>query len=104
MPFRSLTHGDFLWVGSFWTWRETMYSLADRLTPDTFHALAVASYAEMVCAGFTAVGEFHYLHHATGGGPYAAPNALGVAAGPATSRAGSGAAATSLPLARKRTG
>ncbi|QNK80803.1 formimidoylglutamate deiminase [Nakamurella sp. PAMC28650] len=87
---RGRTHGDSLGVGSFWTWRETMYSLADRLTPDTFHALAVASYAEMVCAGFTAVGEFHYLHHAPGGVPYADPNAMGVAAGQAAREVGIG--------------
>ncbi|MFF3000395.1 formimidoylglutamate deiminase [Streptomyces sp. NPDC057950] len=65
--------------GTFWTWRETMYSVADRLTPDTYHALARAVYAEMALAGVTAVGEFHYLHHAPGGTPYADPNAMGEA-------------------------
>ncbi|MEU1176503.1 formimidoylglutamate deiminase [Streptomyces sp. NPDC005820] len=65
--------------GTFWTWRETMYSVADRLTPDTYHALARAVYAEMALAGITAVGEFHYLHHAPGGTPYADPNAMGEA-------------------------
>lgn len=87
---RGRTHGDSLGVGSFWTWRETMYSLADRLTPDTFHALAVAAYSEMVCAGFTAVGEFHYLHHAPGGARYADPNAMGVAAAQAANEVGIG--------------
>ncbi|WP_340378368.1 formimidoylglutamate deiminase [Streptomyces sp. SS7] len=65
--------------GTFWTWREIMYSVADRLTPDTYHALARAVYAEMALAGITAVGEFHYLHHAPGGTPYADPNAMGEA-------------------------
>ncbi|MGA4841480.1 formimidoylglutamate deiminase [Streptomyces sp. G45] len=65
--------------GTFWTWREVMYSVADRLTPDTYHALARAVYAEMALAGITAVGEFHYLHHAPGGTPYADPNAMGEA-------------------------
>ncbi|MEU1500341.1 formimidoylglutamate deiminase [Streptomyces sp. NPDC005732] len=65
--------------GTFWTWRETMYSVADRLTPETYHALARAVYAEMALAGVTAVGEFHYLHHAPGGTPYADPNAMGEA-------------------------
>ncbi|MEU1330388.1 formimidoylglutamate deiminase [Streptomyces sp. NPDC005865] len=65
--------------GTFWTWREVMYSVADRLTPETYHALARAVYAEMALAGITTVGEFHYLHHAPGGTPYADPNAMGEA-------------------------
>ncbi|BBC33730.1 N-formimino-L-glutamate deiminase [Streptomyces graminofaciens] len=65
--------------GTFWTWREVMYQVADRLTPDTYHALARAVYAEMALAGITAVGEFHYVHHAPGGTPYADPNAMGEA-------------------------
>ena len=54
-------------AATFWTWRERMYALADRLDPDTYLALARATYAEMALAGITAVGEFHYLHHAPGG-------------------------------------
>ncbi|MGW0938981.1 formimidoylglutamate deiminase [Streptomyces sp. NPDC002666] len=65
--------------GTFWTWRETMYQVASRLTPDTYYALARAVYAEMALAGITAVGEFHYLHHAPGGVPYDNPNAMGEA-------------------------
>ncbi|MEU2155759.1 formimidoylglutamate deiminase [Streptomyces sp. NPDC019396] len=65
--------------GTFWTWREFMYQVASRLTPDSYHALARAVYAEMALAGVTAVGEFHYLHHAPGGAPYADPNAMGEA-------------------------
>ncbi|MBE8474039.1 formimidoylglutamate deiminase [Streptomyces justiciae] len=65
--------------GTFWTWREIMYATADQLTPETYHALARAVYAEMALAGVTAVGEFHYLHHAPGGTPYADPNAMGEA-------------------------
>ncbi len=63
--------------GSFWTWRETMYSVAAGLNPDTYYALAYATYREMALAGITAVGEFHYLHYDTGGAPYADPNAMG---------------------------
>ncbi|MET7777490.1 formimidoylglutamate deiminase [Streptomyces mirabilis] len=74
--------------GTFWTWRETMYSFADRLTPDTYHALARAVYAEMALAGVTAVGEFHYVHHAHGGTPYADPNAMGEALVAAADEAG----------------
>ncbi|MFF4752729.1 formimidoylglutamate deiminase [Streptomyces sp. NPDC002514] len=74
--------------GTFWTWREVMYSVADKLTPDTYHALARAVYAEMVLAGVTAVGEFHYVHHAPGGTRYADPNAMGEALIAAAAEAG----------------
>jgi formiminoglutamate deiminase len=65
--------------GTFWTWREAMYAVAQRLDPDSYLALARATYAEMALAGITCVGEFHYLHHAVGGQPYADPNAMGLA-------------------------
>lgn len=74
--------------GTFWTWREVMYSFADRLTPETYHVLARAVYAEMALAGVTAVGEFHYVHHAPGGTPYADPNAMGEALIAAAAEAG----------------
>ncbi|GHE11560.1 formimidoylglutamate deiminase [Streptomyces alanosinicus] len=74
--------------GTFWTWREVMYSVADRLTPETYHALARAVYAEMALAGITCVGEFHYVHHAQGGTPYADPNAMGEALIDAAAEAG----------------
>ena len=65
--------------GSFWTWRKLMYSAAGQLTPERYHALAAAVYAEMALAGITAVGEFHYVHHDTGGRRYADPNEMGKA-------------------------
>ncbi|MFJ7048524.1 formimidoylglutamate deiminase [Streptomyces sp. NPDC101112] len=74
--------------GTFWTWREVMYQVAHRLTPDSYHALARAVYAEMALAGITAVGEFHYVHHAPGGTPYADPNAMGEALIAAAAEAG----------------
>jgi formimidoylglutamate deiminase len=55
---------------SFWTWREVMYRFLARLTPEHLEAFAAQAYAEMLEAGFTAVGEFHYLHHAPDGRPY----------------------------------
>lgn len=76
---RGRTHGNSEGLGTFWTWRETMYALAGRLDPDSLYELAVAAYTEMVCAGVTAVGEFHYLHHRPDGGHYADPNAMGLA-------------------------
>ncbi len=87
---RGRTHGDPSGAGTFWTWRDAMYALAQRLDPDTFSALALAAYVEMVCAGVTAVGEFHYLHHAPGGRRYAEPNQMGVAAATAADAAGVG--------------
>ncbi|MEU1105432.1 formimidoylglutamate deiminase [Streptomyces tibetensis] len=74
--------------GTFWTWREVMYATAARLTPDSYHALARAVYAEMALAGITAVGEFHYVHHAPGGTAYADPNAMGEALIAAAAEAG----------------
>ncbi|MCZ7431569.1 formimidoylglutamate deiminase [Streptomyces sp. WMMC1477] len=74
--------------GDFWTWREQMYRVAERLTPDTYYALARAAYAEMALAGITCVGEFHYLHHAPGGTPYDDPNAMGHALTAAAADAG----------------
>ncbi|MFC5290952.1 formimidoylglutamate deiminase [Actinokineospora guangxiensis] len=74
--------------GTFWTWREAMYTLAARLDPDTYHALARAAYAEMALAGVTSVGEFHYLHHAPGGTRYGDPNAMAHALRAAAAEAG----------------
>jgi formimidoylglutamate deiminase len=56
---------------SFWTWREVMYRFLSRLTPDDVEAIAAYAYLEMLEAGFTTVGEFHYLHHDPAGQPYA---------------------------------
>jgi formiminoglutamate deiminase len=82
---RGRTHGG---RGTFWTWREGMYALAGRLDPDSYHRLARATYAEMALAGITAVGEFHYLHHAPGGARYADPNAMSDALIAAAAEAG----------------
>ena len=56
---------------SFWSWREVMYRFALSMTPDEVAAVAARLYVEMLEAGFTRVGEFHYLHHAPDGKPYA---------------------------------
>ena len=56
---------------SFWTWREAMYRFVDRIGPDDLLAIAAMAYAEMLESGFARVGEFHYLHHAPDGSPYA---------------------------------
>ena len=61
---------------SFWTWRETMYRIAARFDPDSLQAVAAQLYVEMLEAGYTTVCEFHYLHHAPDGRPYADPAAM----------------------------
>ena len=58
---------------TFWTWRETMYRFALMMSPDDVEAVAAQLYVEMLEAGFAAVAEFHYLHHAPDGSPYAEP-------------------------------
>jgi len=74
--------------GTFWTWRTRMYAVAAQLDPDSYLALATATYAEMALAGITSVGEFHYLHHAPGGASYDDPNAMGEALRQAAAEAG----------------
>ena len=56
---------------SFWSWRNVMYRFALSMTPDDVEAVAGQLYVEMLEAGFTRVGEFHYLHHDKDGGHYA---------------------------------
>ncbi|WP_103335745.1 formimidoylglutamate deiminase [Pseudotabrizicola formosa] len=58
---------------SFWTWREMMYRFALNLTPEAMQAIAALAYVEMLEAGFTRVGEFHYLHHRPDGSRYDDP-------------------------------
>ncbi len=60
----------------FWSWRERMYGLARTLDPDGIEAVSALAFLEMALAGFTAVGEFHYLHHSPDGRPYADPDEL----------------------------
>ena len=54
----------------FWTWRERMYALAEKLTPDSIREVSRRCYEEMLSAGYTSVTEFHYVHHRPDGTPY----------------------------------
>ena len=56
---------------SFWSWREIMYKFALTMSPDQARTVALRLYIDMLEAGFTRVGEFHYLHHDRDGTPYA---------------------------------
>jgi formimidoylglutamate deiminase len=55
----------------FWSWRRAMYTLAASLTPESMHRVAGVAFRELRRAGVLTVGEFHYVHHQPGGGPYA---------------------------------
>jgi formimidoylglutamate deiminase len=61
---------------SFWTWREQMYAAANRLGPEEIYAASRLAFLEMALTGITAVGEFHYIHHAPDGSTYSDPNLL----------------------------
>jgi formiminoglutamate deiminase len=80
----------------FWSWRETMYRFAARMTPDQLEAVAGQAYAEMLEAGFGRVGEFHYLHHDVDGRPFADPGEMSARIAAAADR--SGIALTLLPV------
>ncbi len=81
---------------NFWSWREIMYRFLDRLTPEDVAAITAQAYAEMLEAGFTRVGEFHYLHHDPAGAPYADPAEMADAI--VAARAASGIGLTLLPV------
>ena len=81
---------------SFWTWRQAMYAFLAGVDADAFEAIATQAYVEMLKAGYTAVAEFHYVHHDRDGRAYADPAELArriVAAAAAT-----GIALTLLPV------
>jgi formimidoylglutamate deiminase len=61
---------------SFWTWRQAMYALANRIEPDDLEMLATQLFIEMLKAGYTSVAEFHYLHRRPDGTPYPGSNPL----------------------------
>jgi formimidoylglutamate deiminase len=80
---------------SFWTWREAMYALANRIEPDDLQTLASQLFVEMLKSGYTSVAEFHYLHRRADGAAYPGANALWDAI--AEAAAASGIALTLLP-------
>jgi formimidoylglutamate deiminase len=60
----------------FWSWRNTMYQAAAQLSPEDVYDVARMCFLEMVRAGTTTVGEFHYLHNTPDGTPYDDPNLM----------------------------
>lgn len=75
---------------SFWTWRETMYRFLAHVSPEDAEAIAAQLYVELLEWGFTAVCEFHYLHHQPDGTPYSDPAEMALRHLEAARRAGIG--------------
>ena len=84
----------------FWSWRDRMYQVALRITPEQLHAIAAQLYVELLHGGYTQVCEFHYLQHASDGAPYADPGTLAWALANAACEAG----ITLLPVLYERAG
>lgn len=61
---------------SFWSWRDAMYAVANRVGPEELEAIARLAFLELARAGVTCAGEFHYLHLDPDGRPYANPSEL----------------------------
>ena len=86
----------------FWSWRDRMYSVANRISPQQLEAIAAFLYAELLGAGYTHVCEFHYLHNAPDGQAYADPAEMALALVRAARRTGIGL--TLLPTLYMRSG
>jgi cytosine/adenosine deaminase-related metal-dependent hydrolase len=105
---RGTTHAD---GGDFWQWRDAMYRVAGLLDPPLMFLIARAVFAEMLVSGYTAVGEFHYVHHRADGAAYPARHAMELAIGEAArevgirlSRPSSAGSATDRPPDGSRAG
>ena len=81
---------------SFWTWRDLMYRFVGQITPDDLEAIAAQLYVEMLKSGYTAVGEFQYLHHDRDGSPFGNPAEMTLRTVAAAQETGIGA--TFLPV------
>ena len=96
---RSLASGA---SDDFWSWRDRMYSAANRITPEQLEAIASQLYAELLAGGYSQVCEFQYLHNAIDGAPYAAPAEMSLALVRAAQKTGIGL--TLLPTLYMRSG
>ena len=86
----------------FWSWRDRMYRVALRITPDQMRAVAAQLYVELLRGGYTQVCDFHYLHHDPQGQPYPDPATMCWAL--ADAAADSGIGLTVLPVLYERAG
>jgi formimidoylglutamate deiminase len=87
---------------SFWTWRDLMYRLVGKISPEQLGVIARQLYIEMLKGGFTSVAEFHYVHQDSAGQPYANPAELALQISQAASSAGIGL--TLLPVLYSHSG
>jgi formimidoylglutamate deiminase len=87
---------------SFWTWRDVMYRLVERLDPEQIEVIARQLYIEMLKCGYTSVAEFHYVHHDSNGQAYADPAELALRISGAARDAGIGL--TLLPVLYSHSG
>lgn len=86
----------------FWSWRDRMYGVALTIGPERLREVATQLYRELLLGGYTQVCEFHYLHHAPDGSPYADPLTMARALVDAARDAGIGL--TLLPVLYERAG
>jgi formimidoylglutamate deiminase len=86
----------------FWSWRQSMYGVANCVSPEQLHAIASQLYIELLQGGYTQVCEFHYLQHQPDGTPYDDPLAMVWALNDAAKVAGLGL--TVLPVLYERAG
>ena len=86
----------------FWSWRDRMYGVALRITPEQMRAVAAQLYVEMLQGGYTQVCEFHYVHHSESGAHYADPATMSWAVADGAADAGLGL--TMLPVLYERAG
>ena len=86
----------------FWSWRDRMYGVALRITPEQLRAVAAQLYVELLRGGYTQVCEFHYLQHRPDGAAYDDPMTLAWALADAAADAGCGL--TLLPVLYERAG
>ena len=86
----------------FWSWRDRMYGVALRITPEELQTVATTLYRELRAGGYTHMCEFHYLHHAPDGTPYPDRCAMARALAQAAQQAGLGL--TLLPVLYERAG
>jgi formimidoylglutamate deiminase len=89
---------------NFWSWRSLMYRFVGRMTPDDFEAVTTWAFVEMLEAGFTRVGEFHYVHHDVDGRPYADVAELTSRVAAAADRTGIMADSAAHPLTKGSAG
>lgn len=87
---------------SFWTWRKLMYEFVLRLSPEDVYLIARQLYLEMLTAGYSWVGEFHYLHRTETGAAYVNPSEMSEAVLRAAADTGIGICL--LPVLYQRSG